>query len=47
MKSFAFEVVTVFEWEVPESPGVVLGRIEFVSKGDAVFAPHTPNATIV
>jgi hypothetical protein len=47
MKSAGFVVVTVLEWEVPQSPAVFFGRLEFVSKGEAVLAPQTPKAVTV
>ena len=47
MKSFALEVLTVFEWEMPQNPAVALGRPGFVSEGAAVLAPQTPNAVMV
>jgi hypothetical protein len=43
MRSSGLEVVTVFEWEVPEKPPVAFGRLGLVSKGEAVFAPQTPS----
>jgi hypothetical protein len=46
MRSVGLEVVTVFEWVVPERP-LVLGRLELVSNGAAVYAPQTPNAVTV
>ena len=46
IRSVGLEVVTMFEWEVPERP-VVLGRPGLVSNGAAVLAPQTPRAVTV